>query len=379
MLASEPTSFVRSRVACALLSFPLLHCGVSGESFETPGSGGTAPDAGPATAGFTGSVAVPNAGHGSGGAGTSGGPSQQGGGGMGNEGGKSTPGGQAGSSGGMRGTVEPSLPCTGKPGAVRGKSDQMLTAAGLSRTFVHYAPANLDPNTPAPVVIVAHGWTMSGQQMYDITQYHQIADREGFVVMYPDGEPASIGPWNVGNGACPSAFAVLPVATGDDQAFIDAMLEFAEADQCLAREHVFVTGFSMGGYFANETGCLRPDIAGIGPHSGGSHDLSACPVQHKPAILFHGDLDAVIPITCGNEARDRWVQQNGCGSEVETVEVKGGHCEYSKDCPADGQVALCLFDGMGHGWAGGQGGASAYPDYEAASQLGWEFFKEYAW
>jgi polyhydroxybutyrate depolymerase len=255
----------------------------------------------------------------------------------------------------------------------------MLTAAGVARTFVYYAPSTLNANTPAPVVIVAHGWTMSGQQMYDITQYQKIADMEGFVVMYPDGEPGSLGPWNVGTGACPSSLAILPIGAGDDQSFIDGMLAFAAADQCVAREHVFVTGFSMGGYFANETGCLRTDIAAVAPHSGGSHDFSACPSKHKPTIIFHGTMDGLIPVACGKEARDRWVQRNGCGSEVDSVEVMGGHCEYSKGCPADGQVALCLFDGMDHGWAGGQGSASAFPNYESASMLGWSFFRKYAW
>jgi polyhydroxybutyrate depolymerase len=252
-------------------------------------------------------------------------------------------------------------------------------AAGLSRTFVYYAPENLDPNEPVPVVVVAHGWLMSGQQMYDITQYSQIADREGFIAVFPDGEPLSVGPWNVGQDACPSNLLVLPLATGDDQAFIDGMLEFAEADQCLDRKHVFLTGFSMGGYFANETGCQRPDIAAVAPHSGGSHDLSACPTMKKPIIILHGDKDGLIPVTCGKQARDRWAARNGCSAEVESRPVTMGTCEYSKGCPADAQVALCLFDGMDHGWAGGVGGANAFPGYESASELGWEFFKKYAW
>jgi polyhydroxybutyrate depolymerase len=271
------------------------------------------------------------------------------------------------------------MPCTGKPGQVRGKSNQSLTAAGLARTFVYYAPQNLDPNRPVPVVIVAHGWLMSGEQMFDITQYSQIADREGFIAVFPDGEPSSVGPWNVGQDACPSNLLVLPLATGDDQAFIDAMLDFAEADQCLDRKHVFLTGFSMGGYFANETGCLRPDIAAVAPHSGGSHDLSNCPTLKKPVILFHGDKDGLIPVTCGKQARDRWAARNGCSTEVESLAVTHGTCEYSKGCPADAQVALCLFDGMDHGWAGGVGGANAFPDYQSASELGWDFFKTYAW
>jgi polyhydroxybutyrate depolymerase len=254
----------------------------------------------------------------------------------------------------------------------------MLTAGGLPRTFVYYAPPSLDADEPAPVVIVAHGWLQSGQAMYDLTQYQGIADREGFVLLYPDGQPAAAGPWNVGEGACPSTLLVLPTASGDDQAFLDAMVDFVEADRCIDRSHVFLTGFSMGGYFTNETGCLRSNVAAIGPHSGGSHDLSACPVARKPVILFHGLRDGLIPASCGIQARDRWAAHNGCSSQVESVTVSGGHCEYSVGCPEDGQVALCLFDGMDHGWAGGQG-SYGFPEYESASQLGWTFFRKHAW
>ena len=282
------------------------------------------------------------------------------------------------SGGGAPASDPPAVSCSAKPGALRGKSNHSLTAGGLPRTFVHYAPASLKANEPAPVVIVAHGWLQSGEAMYQLTQYHQVADREGFVLLYPDGEPASAGPWNVGEGACPSTLLVLPIATGDDQAFIDAMLDFVEADQCLDRQHVFVTGFSMGGYFSNATGCLRSNIAAIGPHSGGSHDLSNCPAGNKPVIVLHGASDGLIPVACGTEARDRWARHNGCQGDAEVVSVRGGDCEYSTGCPPDGQVALCLFDGMAHGWAGGQG-SYGFPGYESASELGWAFFKKYAW
>lgn len=271
------------------------------------------------------------------------------------------------------------LACTGKTGKLRGKSSQSVTAAGVSRTFVQYVPEDLQPNEPAPIVIIPHGWTMSGEQMYSITQYHTIADREGFVVLYPDGQPLSIGPWNVGEEACPSNLMLLPTAAGDDQAFVDAMVDFVEAEQCVDRHHIFMTGFSMGGYFSNETGCLRSEIAAIGPHSGGSHELTACASRRKPVILFHGAADGLIPATCGEEARDRWAALNGCGQTTENRQVKNGHCEYSQGCPADGQVVLCLFDGMDHGWAGGAEGAYSFPDYESASELGWSFFKTYAW
>lgn len=259
-----------------------------------------------------------------------------------------------------------------------GKSTRTLTAGGLERSFVYYAPPSLEPTVPAPVVIVIHGFLMSGEQMFDVTQYHLIADREGFVVLYPDGEPDAPGPWNVGEGACPSGLGDLPVAAGDDQAFIDAMLDFVEGERSIDRARVFVTGFSMGGYFSNETGCLRPDIAAIAAHSGGSHDLADCPVTRKPVIVFHGSDDGLIPVSCGEQTRARWAERNGCGTEVDVVSVLGGTCEYSKDCPSGGQVAFCSFEEMAHAWAGGRGifGAS---DYESASELGWSFFEEHAW
>ena len=304
-------------------------------------------------------------------------------------------GGSALGAGGMPPAVfAPAAPCTGKPGALRGKSTQMLMAGGLQRSFVHYAPAGLDPNVPAPVVIVAHGYTMSGEMMFAITKYAELADREKFVVMFPDGQPGASGPWNVGNPTCSSTLGILPLAPGDDQAFIDAMLGFAEADQCLDRAHVFVTGFSMGGYFANSTGCVRPTIRAIAPHSGGVHELTMCPSQHKPALIMHFNGDALIPTACGEEARTRWVMHNGCSMDAPDVRmVQGGSCEYYKGCPKDGQVAFCKFDVpttgtrdepfAGHAWSGGsdEGGGNmfAIPETASASELGWAFFKEFAW
>jgi poly(3-hydroxybutyrate) depolymerase len=285
--------------------------------------------------------------------------------------------------------------CQGKLGMLRGKSTQTVMAGGLARTFIYYAPAGLDPNTAAPVVIIPHGYTMSADQMFDITRYSEIADREHLIVMFPNGEPSSSalsGPWNVGTPDCTSSLGVLPLAQGDDQAFVNEMLHFAETEQCIDGEHVYMTGFSMGGYLANETGCLRPEIRAIAPHSGGTHDLSSCMSQHKPALIMHFQGDGLIPYMCGQQARDRWVAKNGCQLEAPDVQmVNGGSCEYYKGCPADGQVAFCSFSipsggndtFPGHAWSGGSeagmGAQFAIPQTESASELSFRFFKQYAW
>ncbi|HKP62044.1 MAG TPA: PHB depolymerase family esterase, partial [Polyangiales bacterium] len=277
--------------------------------------------------------------------------------------------------------------CSGKAGSKRGKSAQTLMVGGSRRTFIHYAPRALDPDKPVPLIIVPHGYTQSGEEMFIITKYPELADREGFVAVFPDGAPNSTGPWDVGEGVCGNG-ALVP-GSGDDQAFVDAMIEFAAADQCIDRKHIFMTGWSMGGYLSHHSGCLRDDIRAIGPHSAGTHDLAGCKTKHKPVIMFHFDPDGLISYSCGTRARDAWLKRNGCQTDDPELQmVKGGSCAYYKGCPADGQVAFCTFDLppnhaadflAGHAWSGGAVRAYSIAETESAAELGYSFFKKYAW
>jgi polyhydroxybutyrate depolymerase len=283
-------------------------------------------------------------------------------------------------------------PC-GTRGGMRGKTNRKVNVGGVDRTYIVYLP-DVDPKTPIPFVGVFHGYTMSGQNMYDSTEYAQLADSEHIAVVFPDGQagPGSLGaPWNVGTNVCPSLVGPPPDATGDDFAFFDAMKADVAADQCLDDDHVFVTGFSMGGYFSHHAGCMRTDVRAVAPHSGGTHVLDACPSVHKPVMMFHGLADPVIPDGCDDPngstpsgytaAATMWAQHNGCSTTVTTQTVAMGTCAYYDGCPVDGQVALCTFTNMGHCWAGGPASAGIYacPGYEKATQLEWGFFKQYAW
>ena len=149
-------------------------------------------------------------------------------------------------------------PVCGKRGGMRGKTNRMVNAGGLDRTYIVYLP-DVSPTEAVPLVFVHHGYTMSGQNMYDITGYTALADREHVAVAFPDGQggPGSLGaPWNVGANVCTSYEVVPPDAPGDDFAFLDAMKADIEQDQCLDTAHTFVTGFSMGGYFSHHVACV---------------------------------------------------------------------------------------------------------------------------
>jgi poly(3-hydroxybutyrate) depolymerase len=284
------------------------------------------------------------------------------------------------------------MPCGQRTG-MRGPTNRALHVAGLDRTYIVYLPASGDPATPAPLVFVHHGFTMSGQNMYDITGYTQIADAEHVALAFPDGQggPSSLNaPWNVGTNICPAYASSPPAATGDDFAFLDAMKADISQDQCLDLAHVYITGFSMGGYFSHHSACMRPDIRAAAPHSGGAHPLDACANEKEPIIIFHGASDPLIPPGCddpnaiavaGHEASAAaWAAHNGCATTTHTVAVENGTCTVYDGCPTGGQVEMCSFANMGHCWAGGASGSIyACAGYESATQLEWAFFKQYAW
>lgn len=292
------------------------------------------------------------------------------------------------------GAPPPDANACGTRGGERGLTRRSMQVAGLDRTYLVYLPASAEPDEGLPLVFVHHGYTMSGQLMFDITEYAALADSEHIALAFPDGQggPNTMNaPWNVGRDVCPSYFGAPPTAPGDDFAFLDAMKSDISEDQCLDREHIFVSGFSMGGYFSHHAGCMRSDVRAIAPHSGGTHDLAGCTNERMPVIIFHGASDPVIPAGCNDPnatavpdvppAARAWAEHNGCATTTTTIDVTGGTCIKYDGCPDGGQVQMCSFPGMGHCWAGGAASQGIYscPAYAQATQLEWEFFKQYAW
>ena len=289
--------------------------------------------------------------------------------------------------------VPPDAGTCGLRAGQRGYTTHTATVAGLERTYHVYLPEGVSATTPVPLVMVFHGYTMSGDLMHDITDYTEIADAEGIALAFPDGQggPNSLGaPWNVGSNVCPTFAGIPPNATGDDFALLDHIKADLAEDQCLDSEHLYATGFSMGGYFSHHIGCMRSDFRAVAPASGGTHDLDNCANDRRPIIIFHGSADPLVPAGCNDPgalpviatepAADAWATKNGCSLTTTTRTVTGGTCVHYEGCPADGQVELCTFTTMGHCWAGGNASAGIYscPQQASATRLQWEFFKQYA-
>jgi poly(3-hydroxybutyrate) depolymerase len=166
--------------------------------------------------------------------------------------------------------------------------------------------------------------------------------------------------------------------TSDDYTYLQHVLEAVEKLQPVDRARVFVSGFSMGGYASNALACKHPEMfRAIAPASGGAPP-GPCAGEVVPVMLFHGTNDGTIAHDCGVQARKAWAAHNGCSSEVDSVAVLGGTCEWSRGCPQGGQVVFCSYQGMGHGWAGSINPfALGGTQFESATTLMWSFFEDY--
>lgn len=253
--------------------------------------------------------------------------------------------------------------CTGKRGAP-GNTTRMYK----DRSYIVHIPTAANPNTALPVMFVFHGAGGTGEQMQAGTGFDVLADQAGIITVYPNGQ-AGNAPWNVGAGVCPPGNFVS--TTQDDEAYVEQMLADVEEDQCVDKERVFATGFSMGGYFSHELGCKlgKKVFRAIAPHSGGTHS-GDCPGAPLPVLLLHGDKDSLINYSCGTRARDYWATRNGCAQDADRLNVTGGYCDFQRGCPADAPVVMCTFNGMDHAWA-------FPPMYENAGLLVWIFFQQF--
>jgi polyhydroxybutyrate depolymerase len=266
-----------------------------------------------------------------------------------------------------------------------------VTVGGVTRTFQLYIPKSAVKATPAPLVSVHHGFTMTGKIMEEISSWKKIAEREGIVVAFPDGLNP---PWNVGQNVCGLGAWVSASPDQDDFGFVKAIIESADKDQSIKKDAVFVGGFSMGGYFANHVACMGRDfVRAAAGQSSGTFD-GTCPGQPIPMLLIHGDADGLIDYQCSVQSRGYWTSRNGCSMQTTTETIKGGSCEWQQGCPAGREVGFCTMNGMDHGWAGaptsgpgawlsaavGLNGNLDYGggvEYEDAAELMWKFFKKY--
>ena len=246
-------------------------------------------------------------------------------------------------------------------------------------SFLMYEPRTVAMDDPVPVVFAFPGFAMDGETMRVITAFDRMADANNFVVIFPTRTFEDVG----GREVCGIARLLTP-NPGDSMGFFTQMLDSVESLRALDRDKVFVTGFSLGGFFSSTIGCHRPELVrAIAPHSGGGPGIDCIP-SSLPVMILHGTDDPVVDYECvSTQSRARWAIHNGCSvTSFDEVQLMNGVCEVFHGCAEGGETRFCYFKdpaedkGMGHGWAGAEGFRffAGGTQYEDATQLLWDFF-----
>lgn len=270
-------------------------------------------------------------------------------------------------------------PCDNARPHAAGDFNETMTSGGIDRTYILHVPPQYDGARRTPLILNLHGFGSGARQQAIYSQLPPKADREGFIVVSPDGtgEPRH---WN---------YPGLPGA--DDIAFIRALLDKLEADLCIDPKWVFTTGMSNGAAFSSFIACAMPDrITAIAPVAATAYPAS-CPAGRAiPVISFRGTADACVPYEggtsqCGQklpvkaaeESIRQWAEHNGCNLEPsrQPFSAQVRSIAYS-ECRDDTAVVMFVIDGGGHTWPGSIDVArlgATTREINATDQI-WQFF-----
>jgi polyhydroxybutyrate depolymerase len=271
---------------------------------------------------------------------------------------------------------------------VSNRSDHSFLSSGETRDYVLYVPRSYDRTKPTPLVISMHGAAMWGAAQEETSQWDRVAEREGFIVVYPSGVKGG-GPriWREDQD----------VGRVKDVQFIAELIDTLEAAYNIDPARIYANGLSNGGGMSFVLSCSMSDrIAAVGM-VGAAQLLpwSWCTDRRPvPMIAFHGTADRQVPYDGGKSwAAPRrfpnvrawtasWALRNHCALRAtdSTVATDVTRRAYAS-CADNADVVLYTIEGGGHTWPGGE----PLPEWfvgrttrsiDASSEM-WAFFRKH--
>jgi len=281
-----------------------------------------------------------------------------------------------------------------------GDYSETLEWGGRTRSYLVHVPPG---EGKRPAVLVFHGGGGNARQAARMSGMNGIADREGFLAVYPNGT-GRLGRWLLtwNSGYC-CAYALRHGV--DDVGFVRRLIGELVSRYGADPDRIYVTGMSNGGMMAHRLAAELSDLVAAAAPVAGSIGGKASerapeyviPKPRRPVamVILHGKKDRhlryeggepVITLTPGrmdlpvSAAVEFWVKKNGCAPEPVREAAVEGHVvkETYTGCRDGADVVLYTLEHGGHVWPGSRrprlwsdDACRKFP----ASEVIWEFFE----
>lgn len=246
--------------------------------------------------------------------------------------------------------VVPSAGCGEDQGLSSG--EHTISVGRGERTYVLSVPRDYDRDQPHRVVFAFHGVGSDAEQ----------AQRTFGLEQATGGRAVLVYPQAIGQTDSKSWGTSGPAAD-DDLAMFDHIVGELGQNLCIDQNHIFATGQSTGGFFANTLGCARGKVLrGIAPVGGGGPFVD-CDDGRVAAFLIGAQDDRLVASAAVESSRDHWLRESGCTGY--SVARGPSLCvDYAACAVEDHPVRFCLE----------QTGDQTWPAY-AGSEI-WKFFED---
>jgi polyhydroxybutyrate depolymerase len=186
-------------------------------------------------------------------------------------------------------------------------------------------PTGWDATTPAPLVVLLHGFTASATVQDAYWQLSRHSRRNGYVLLLPDGTMDADGNrfWSATPACCD-----LYRSGVDDEGYLRALVHEMKSRFAIDPGRVYFTGHSNGGFMSFRMACaMAGEVTAIASLAGATFATEAeCGATEPVSVLqVHGTLDGSVDYD-GNAlypsapvAVERWATRAGCDVTMPTT------------------------------------------------------------
>lgn len=285
-----------------------------------------------------------------------------------------------------------------------------------------YVPASYQPGTAVPLVVMVHGCQTTAEQQQNASLIDEVADREGFIVLYPDVNPIEANQPGPLHHCWQFPLPTTWIRGLSDPYAIASMTQRVVKEWSINPERVYIAGMSAGGFMTSIMAATYPELfAAVAINAGGAYADGTClgvpaglPVALTaqlarlqmgkgarviPRLVMGGDADQGIPPGCADKALAQGLRTNNLvlgksqtapisltpSSTREIAPAAPGHYPSTVSTYLDPAGCVIgerwLIHGMNHFWPGG----TTDPKYKSftdpkgpnGAEVIWSFFERF--